>query len=90
MSDSTSNGQIIGLGAGGFFVGGLIGFLLRPSAFLVGQLSFDQVISRGANFTGMDQMLIPLAQKSFNIMLGVAVVGAVVGALIGQYISKKK
>lgn len=90
MSDSTSNGQTIGFGAGGFFVGGLIGFLLRPSAFLVGQLSFGQVISRGSNFAGMDQMLVPLAQSSFNIMFGVAVVGAIVGALIGQYLSKKK
>lgn len=90
MSGSTSNGQIIGFGIGGFFIGGLIGFLLRPSAFLVGQLSLGQVISRGANFAGMDQMLIPLAQKSFNIMVGVAIVGAIVGALIGQYISKKK
>jgi hypothetical protein len=90
MSHSTPNVQIIGFGVAGFFVGGLIGFLFRPSAPLVGQLSFDQVISRGANLSGIDQLLIPLAQRSFNIIFGVALVGAIIGALIGYYISTKK
>jgi hypothetical protein len=40
---------MIGLGSAGFLVGGLIGFLLRPAAFLVGQLPFEHVISRGAS-----------------------------------------
>jgi hypothetical protein len=89
MNESKSNGPIIGLAIGGLVVGGVLGFLFRPSAFLVGQLSFNHVISRGTSLTGMDQILIPLAQKSFNIMFAVAIVGAIAGALIGLYISKK-
>jgi uncharacterized protein YneF (UPF0154 family) len=38
----------------------------------------------------MDQMLIPIAQKSFNIMCTLAIVGAIAGAFIGFYVSKKK
>lgn len=90
MNESTANRPVIGLGIGGFIVGGVLGFLFRPSAILVGQLSFGNVISRGANLTGMDQMLIPIAQKSFNIMCALAIVGAIMGALIGFYVSKKK
>lgn len=68
----------------GLFIGGLLGFLMRPSAFLVGQLPFGMVITRGSALTGMDQLLIPAAQQSFNVML----LGAVLGAVAGVGVSR--
>jgi hypothetical protein len=64
--------------AGGFIAGGFIGFLSRPSVFLVGQLPFRIVITRGSGLSGLDELLIPSAQESFNVM----VIGALVGAAI--------
>ena len=38
MNESASNGPVLGLGVGGFIIGGVLGFLLRPpSALLIGQ-----------------------------------------------------
>ena len=63
------NNRIITFGIVGFIIGGLLGFLFRPSAFLVGQLPFGAVISRGASLQGLDKMLVPIAQQSFNTMI---------------------
>jgi hypothetical protein len=71
------------LSIAGFFVGGCVGFLLRPSAFLVGQLPFGTVITRGSNLSGLDQLLISTAETSFNYLL----VGAILGTVIGFVIS---
>lgn len=65
MGSGKSNGLAVKLGIVGFIAGGVLGFLYRPSAFLVGQLPLDVVITRGANLKGMDQMLIPLASIIF-------------------------
>lgn len=73
----------------GFLIGGLIGFLYRPSAFLVGQLPLDVVITRGANLKGVDQVLIPLAQSSFNNMITIALIGALIGIVAGYLLSKR-
>ncbi len=73
----------------GFFIGGLIGFLFRPSAFLIGQLPFDVVITRGANLKGMDQVLIPLAQSSFNNMIAISLIGALIGIAAGYLLLKR-
>ena len=89
MSPKKSNSLAIQLGIVGFVAGGVLGFLYRPSAFLIGQLPFDVVITRGANLKGMDQVLIPLAQSSFNNMLTIAVVGAVIGIVAGILLSKR-
>lgn len=89
MSSKKSNSLAIQLGIVGFVAGGVLGFLYRPSAFLIGQLPFDVVITRGANLKGMDQVLIPLAQSSFNNMLTIAVVGAVIGIVAGILLSKR-
>ena len=35
----------------GALIGGLIGFLLRPSVPIIGQLPFEHVITAGANQT---------------------------------------
>ena len=63
-------------------LGGYVGFLLRPAA-LIGQLPFKTVILRGANLGGIDRLLVPVAQTSFNAMVAGAIVGAAVGSVIG-------
>ncbi len=85
-----SNGPMIGIGIVGLLIGGFVGFLARPSFFLIGQLPFEHVISRGATLKGMDQMLVPLAQQSFNITLIGAIVGVIAGIVIGYFVGKKK
>lgn len=79
----------LGLGFPGLLVGGFIGFLSRPSGVLTGKLPFIHVITRGATYEGVDQVLISLAQESFNVMLGGAIIGAVVGILLGYFIIRR-
>ena len=68
----------------GLLVGGLIGFLLRPSGPLVGQLPFRVVITEGAFLEGLDQMALPLARASFNCVLA----GGILGALGGYTLTR--
>ena len=86
-----TNSGSSGFGAGfvGFLLGGFIGFLLRPSALLVGQLPFATVISRGTNLTGLDRLLVPTAEKSFNIMLVGAILGVVIAVVIARMTARK-
>lgn len=84
------NGKTFGFGIAGCIIGAFLAFMMRPSAFLVGQLSFDQVISRGANLKGLDVMLVPLAQQSFNVMITGSIIGVLAGAGIGYFAGKKK
>lgn len=74
------------VGIAGSLLGGFAGFLARPSAPLVGQLPLEAVITRGAWMQGLDQVLVPLAQSSFNMMAAGALIGAVVAAIIGLYV----
>ena len=76
------------LGVVGLLVGGFVGFQLRPAAFLVGQLPFETVISRGSNLSGLDSLLISTAQTSFNYMLAGAVLGGVCGLFAGALTSR--
>ncbi len=46
---------------------------------LIGQLPFSIVITRGATLDGLDKMLVPLAQRSFNYMLAGAILGGIAG-----------
>jgi APA family basic amino acid/polyamine antiporter len=78
----------IGFGVSGTFVGALIAFFLRPAATLVGQLPLEHVLTRGAKYRGLDQVLAPIARTSFNHLVVGIVIGAVIGALIGYWISK--
>ena len=80
----------VGLGIVGLIVGAFIGFLLRPSAMLVGQLPFETVVARGGNLRGLDQLLVPTAEASFNIMVVGAILGAVAGAIIGRLTTAKR
>ncbi|MCA1635384.1 MAG: hypothetical protein LC802_17275 [Acidobacteria bacterium] len=83
-------GKALPLAALGVFVGGLLGFLMRPAAPLIGQLDFGTVISRGTNLTGLDSLLISTAQASFNYLVVGAILGAVVGIVIGLMMTKNK
>ena len=76
MQHATSRTPKIVPGLIGLAVGGVIGFLLRPSAFLVGQLSFGVVITRGEYLSGIDRLYKQTAELSFNYVL----VGAIAGS----------
>ncbi len=84
------NGTMIAIGGIGLFIGSLVGFLVRPSAFLVGQLPFLHVITGGVLLRGADRLFASTAQQSFAIMLGGAVIGTTCGLVIGYLVGKKK
>ncbi len=67
----------------GFLIGGFIGFIMRPSAFLVGQLPFETVIARGSNLSGLDRILVSTAETSFNYLMVGALLGALGGLVLG-------
>jgi hypothetical protein len=81
--------RVLGFGFVGSLIGGFVGFLGRPAGILAVQVPFEHVITRGVNLKGMDQMLVPLAQQSFNIMLMGTILGAIVGIMIGYFVGKK-
>lgn len=74
----------------GIFVGSLVGFLFRPSAPLIGQLPFEYVIARGSNLRGVDQILVSVAQSSFNYLVFGGIVGGLIAGFLGYSLSKKK
>jgi hypothetical protein len=78
----------IGVGGLGLLVGGLIGFLSRPSGVLSGKLPFFHVLTRGATYEGVDQLLINLARESFNVMLIGAVIGAASAIILAYFLRK--
>ena len=51
----------------GLMIGSIVGFLLRPSVPLMGQLPLMAVITRGANLRGLDQLLVGYARTSFKL-----------------------
>ena len=85
MTRPKSNCSACSLGTIGLLAGGLIGFLLRPSGLFGVQAPFGAVITRGASLRGLDQLLLPLAQQSFNYLLVGAIVGAAFGATVGYF-----
>ena len=74
----------------GGMVGAIAAYLTRPSAILIGQLPFGTVITAGANLQGFDQILVPIAQQSFNQMLTGLIVGAVLGGVAGAILRQLK
>lgn len=70
----------------GWTIGGLIGLLLRPSVMLIGQLPLMVVLTRGAFLRGFDQVLVPVAQQSFNILFVCAFLGTMVGGVVGVWL----
>jgi hypothetical protein len=83
MQNSPSRKPKIVPGLIGLIAGGVVGFLLRPSAFLVGQLPLQTVITRGEQLKGLDRLYKQTAEISFNYML----VGAIIGLLLGIVLS---
>lgn len=78
------------IGAAGFLAGASIGFVYRPPAFLLGQLPLDIVITRGSRLKGLDQVYIPVAERSFNYILVGGIVGAALGFLIGWMLLRRR
>ncbi|MGO9239607.1 MAG: hypothetical protein ACLQBJ_02265 [Bryobacteraceae bacterium] len=66
----------------GGIVGAVLGFLLRPSLPLIGQLPLGVVITRGEYLTGLDVLFKSTAEQSFNYMLFGAILGAVLLGLV--------
>ena len=65
----------------GLLIGSVVGFLLRPSVPLMGQLPFTTVVTRGANLRGLDQLLLGYARTSFNYLIAGMVIGTIVGLI---------
>ncbi len=86
---SASANRTIGLVVGGFAVGAILGFLTRPSVFIVRQLSLATVLTRGGNLSGLDRLLVPTAQQSFNQMLFGAILGAVAGFVVALFLNRR-
>ncbi len=86
MSGGAKQGLLAGIA--GFLAGASIGYFYRPPAFLVGQLPFRTVISRGADLKGFDQLLIPAARSSFNYVLFGGILGAALAVLAGRLLLK--
>jgi hypothetical protein len=74
----------------GGVLGGIIGYLTRPSAIFVGQLPFGTVITGGAGLQGLDQLLLPVAQQSLNQMLTWTIIGAVLGGVACAILRRMK
>jgi len=73
----------------GLLIGSVVGFLVRPSVPLIGQLPFSTVITRGGNLRGLDQLLLGYARSSFNYLIAGMVVGTIVGLIAAFVIPEK-
>ncbi len=80
---------MISMGMVGCLAGGFIGFLLRPSAFMIGQLPLQHVITRGQSLQGVERVFLSLARESFNTMMIGAAIGLLAGIVIGCFITAK-
>lgn len=65
----------------GATAGGIVGFLLRPSVTLVGQLPFGVVLTQGRNLRGLD-VLRGAAETSFNYLLAGVLIGGLGGLVL--------
>ena len=79
----------ISLGFLGGIIGGYIGYLLRPSIPLIGQLPFGTVITKGSNLKGLDTLFISTAEVSFNYLIIGVLVGLSIGWIVGNLLTKK-
>lgn len=75
------NPPALPFGLAGLVAGGAIGYWMRPFVSLRGQLAFETVFTRGASLHGVDRLLVPAAQASFDRMLLFAIVGMIAGLL---------
>ncbi len=70
---------------GGLILGGAIGFFARPSIPLLGQVPLGEVLTGGRYLNGLDALLLSTAQKSWNLMVICAILGAVLAAAFGFF-----
>lgn len=73
----------------GAVLGGVIGYLLRPSGFLVGPLPWRVVLTRGADLEGADRLLVGLARQSFNDVLAGVLLGAAAGLVVALLLVRR-
>jgi len=79
---------LVGLGTLGLLVGGFIGFLSRPASPIAGRVSFIDALTRGASLEGVNQVMINLAERSFDVMLIGALIGLAVGVVLGYLLER--
>jgi len=79
-------GPVFGLVMVGGLLFGLLGYLLRPDAPIVGQLPFHAVVSRGATLSGFEEFLLPAARTSFLYLLAGIVFGVLLGLAVALWI----
>lgn len=79
-NDRASQNIVVGL-----VLGAIVGFLMRPSIPLIGQLPITtmvELVTTGGE--GLDRLFVPLAQRSFMYMMVGGIVGGFVGWLAAQ------
>jgi len=81
-----SGGHAPGYAIAGGFVGGVVGYLLGSSP----QLSFGDIITRGAFLEGLNIFLRPAAEYAFNFMLAGVILGAIAGAVVATVIGNQE
>ncbi|MDD3966100.1 MAG: hypothetical protein WC372_04960 [Candidatus Neomarinimicrobiota bacterium] len=79
---------VVSFGVLGLLLGAFIGFLSRPSSPIAGRVSFIDALTRGASLEGVNQVMLSLAQRSFDIMLIGALIGLVAGLLAACLIKR--
>ena len=67
----------------GILLGALVGFLLRPTVPMIGQLPLGMVLSGGDNLQGLDLLLRSTAQESREYVI----IGGIIGLVIGYFVA---
>lgn len=83
-----ASGTFGSFGLLGLLLGAFIGFLARPSSPIAGRVSFIEALTRGATLEGADQLMITIAERSFDIMLIGAVAGMVAGLVLAYFMKR--
>ena len=92
MTDDSNVSRELSIGlftVGGAGIGGLLGFLLRPAAPMIGQLPLQVVVTAGSKLQGFELMLRPLAERSFGVLLAGVIIGAAIGVVIGLLVARQ-
>jgi|SRR5581483_5278013 len=83
--------RVLGAVLLGMFLGAFVGFLLRPSSTLAGQLPFETVITRGTELRGLSALALrSTAEQSFNYMVIGILVGGALLSIWAAFLNKLK